>query len=102
LTGLDIFALIILVILVITAVTAWAILGMYPGRIARARNHPQADAISACGWWGAITMGLLTPVAFIWAFTNPKFTVTGNPVESGVPPVDESDGEAISDEGAAS
>ena len=82
-TGLDIFALIILIVLVITALGLWAILGMYPGRIARQRNHPQADAISVCGWWGAITMGMLTPLAFIWAYTNPDVTLRGQAKDAG-------------------
>ena len=42
-----------------------------PGRIARKRNHPQAEAINVCGWWGAITLGILSPLAFIWAYTRP-------------------------------
>jgi len=46
---------------------------MLPGKIARRRDHPQADAINVCGWWGAITMGLLMPLAFIWAYTNPRW-----------------------------
>jgi len=78
-TGLDIFALIILLVLVATGLGIWAMLGMYPGKIARQRNHPQAAAINVCGWWGAITMGLLTPIAFIWAYTNPDSTLTGKP-----------------------
>jgi hypothetical protein len=43
---------------------------MYPGKIARQRNHPQAEAIAVCGWWGVITFGLLLPVAWIWAYTK--------------------------------
>ena len=70
-TGLDIFALIVLLVLLATAVAVWVILGIYPGRIARERNHPQAEAIAVCGWWGVITMGLLLPVAWIWAYTKP-------------------------------
>ena len=70
-TGLDIFALIVLLVLVATAVAVWVILGIYPGKIARERNHPQAEAIAVCGWWGVITMGLLLPVAWIWAYTKP-------------------------------
>ena len=70
-TGLDIFALIVLLALLVTAVLIWLILGMYPGKIARERNHPQAEAIAVCGWWGVITMGLLLPVAWIWAYTKP-------------------------------
>ncbi|MEA1888530.1 MAG: DUF3302 domain-containing protein [Pseudomonadota bacterium] len=68
---MDIFALIILITLAVFAVVVWAILGMMPGKIAHQRNHPQAEAITVCGWWGVITMGLLLPVAWIWAYTNP-------------------------------
>ena len=70
-TGLDIFALLVLLVLLVAAVAIWVILGMWPGKIARERNHPQADAINVCGWWGVITMGLLLPVAWIWAYTKP-------------------------------
>lgn len=77
--ALDIFALIVLIILIVTGLAAWAMLGMFPGKIARERNHPQADAISVCGWWGAITMGILSPIAFIWAYTNPGATLKGAP-----------------------
>lgn len=70
---LDIFALIILFVLIAACVAVWIILGMLPGRIARLRKHPQADAIAVCGWWGVITLGLLMPLAFIWAYTNPRW-----------------------------
>jgi hypothetical protein len=75
-TMLDIFALIVLLVLLATAIAAWAVLGMLPGRIARSRNHPQADAITVCGWWGVITLGLLCPLAFIWAYTKPTQATT--------------------------
>ena len=78
---MEIFALIVLLVLVVSALALWAMLGLLPGKIARDRNHPQADAISVCGWCGAITMGILSPLAFIWAFTNPSFSLTGLPVE---------------------
>jgi hypothetical protein len=41
-------------------------LGCLPGDIARARNHPQATAISICGWMGIITL-VLWPIAMVWA-----------------------------------
>ena len=69
---LEIFALIVLLVLAAAAIVCWVVLGMLPGRIARQRNHPQADAINVCGWWGVLTMGLLCPLAYIWAYTNPK------------------------------
>ena len=70
--GMTYFALIVLLVLTAAIVGIWVVLGMMPGKIARQRNHPQADAINVCGWWGVITMGLLLPVAWIWAYTNPN------------------------------
>ena len=75
---LDAFALIVLLLLAVSAAAIWVILGMMPGRIARARNHPQADAINVCGWWGVITLGLLLPLAYIWAYTNPRWCEQGD------------------------
>jgi hypothetical protein len=71
---LDWFALFVLLVLAAAAVAVWVGLGMMPGRIARARRHPQSDAIAVCGWWGVITMGLLLPIAYIWAYTNSTST----------------------------
>jgi hypothetical protein len=44
-------------------------LGSLPGDIARARNHPQAKAISICGWMGVITL-IMWPIAMVWARSN--------------------------------
>ena len=68
--GLSIFALVILLVLVVAVLAIWVVLAIMPGRIARDRNHPQADAVAVCGYWGAITLGILMPLAFIWAYTN--------------------------------
>lgn len=68
--GLSIFALLILIILLVAAVGVWAALAVWPGRIARSRNHSRADSIAVCGYWGAITLGLLMPIAFIWAYSE--------------------------------
>ena len=45
-------------------------LGSLPGDIARAHNHPQAKAISICGWMGLITL-IMWPIAMVWAYLNP-------------------------------
>ena len=76
-TGLQFFALIVLSVIVLSVVGLWVALGRMPGQIARARNHPQAEAISVCGWWGVITLGLLLPLAFIWAYTKPVMRPIG-------------------------
>ena len=70
-TGLDIFALIVLLVLLATVVGGAVALAMWPGRVARERGHPQADAIAVCGWWGLVTLGILLPLAWIWAYTWP-------------------------------
>jgi hypothetical protein len=41
-------------------------LGGLPGSIARARAHPQAEAIAVCGWMGIVTI-VLWPIAMVWA-----------------------------------
>jgi hypothetical protein len=78
---LDYFALIVLLVLIGVVIAALIMLGMMPGQIARKRGHPQADAINVCGWWGLITLGILLPVAWIWAYTKP---VT-KPVDASTP-----------------
>jgi hypothetical protein len=68
--GLSIFSLVILLVLLVAVIAVWLALAVWPGRIARARNHSKAEAIAVCGYWGAITLGLLMPIAFIWAYTE--------------------------------
>lgn len=46
-------------------------LGGLPGSIARARGHPQAEAINVCGWMGIITV-VLWPIAMVWAYLSPE------------------------------
>jgi hypothetical protein len=70
-TGLDIFALIVLLVLVATFVGAFIFLGLWPGMIAKQRNHPQVDAITIGGWIGLLAGGVLWPLTLIWAYTNP-------------------------------
>ena len=69
---LEIFALIILIIVAAAIIGIWLFLAMLPGKTARKRNHPQADAINVCGWVGAIAGGVIWPVAIVWAYTNPR------------------------------
>lgn len=68
---LEIFALVVL--LVLCAVTIWllVLVGNIPGKIARAKNHPQAEAISCLAWIGLLTLGIGWFVALVWAKANP-------------------------------
>lgn len=69
-SGLDVFALVVLAVLAATALWVLLFLARWPGRIADSRDHPQKDAIHVAGWLGVITLGILWPLAFIWAYTN--------------------------------
>ena len=69
--SLDIFTFIVLAVLLAVAMFCFIKLGELPGKIASRRNHPQADAITICGWLGVLTLGLLWPIAIIWAYTRP-------------------------------
>jgi len=82
-TLLDLFALFVLIVLLIAVVGIWILLGMMPGRIAAQRNHPQAEAINVCGWWGVLTLGILLPLAFIWAYTKPDNQQVVSPTDPG-------------------
>jgi len=68
---LDAFAFVVFAVLIFVAVFVLVGLGKLPGQLARKWEHPQAAAINAMSWIGIATGGLLWPVAFIWAFTNP-------------------------------
>ena len=48
-TGLGILAILVLLVLVIAVVAIWVFLAMLPGKIARKRGHPQAEAVNVCG-----------------------------------------------------
>ena len=55
-TGLDVFALIVLLVILVAVVCGALALAILPGRIARERGHPSADAISVVG-----TAAIYTP-----------------------------------------
>lgn len=69
---LDVLTFVVLGVLLSAGLYVAFRLGALPGRIARRRGHPQADAIHVAGWLGLLTLGLLWPLALIWAFTRPR------------------------------
>jgi hypothetical protein len=68
---LDIFALVVIALLLGVVIWLVVLLGNLPGEIARKRNHPQAEAITALGWIGLITIGVSWFVAIVWAYYKP-------------------------------
>ena len=69
---LNILTIVVLIALVALIGVIVAFLGMLPGKIAKGRNHPQAEAINVASWLGIITLGVLWPFALIWAWSSPE------------------------------
>ncbi len=69
-TALDVFALLVLTVILAAILGAVIALAMLPGRIARDREHPYADAIRVAGWLGMLT-GAGWMIAMVWAYAKP-------------------------------
>ena len=58
-------------------------LGGMPGKTAREREHPQADAINMLGWLGLLFGGVGWVIAMVWARMEPiKTTANGVAAEA--------------------
>lgn len=67
---IKIFSLIVLVTIVATTVGIVIYLAALPGRTAKARHHPYADAVTVAGWVTVLAGGLLWPAALVWAYAG--------------------------------
>jgi hypothetical protein len=67
----DIMAFLVFAVLLAAVVILAVTLGSLPGNIAKQRGHPQAAAVNVASWLGVATMGLLWPLALIWAYWSP-------------------------------
>ncbi len=70
-SGLDVFAWIVLIVLIVAAIGIWVVLARLPGQIAAERGHPHPEAVSVAGWLGALMLGVFWPLALVWAFISP-------------------------------
>lgn len=64
------FSLAVLLTMTVAIVIAAIALAMWPGRTARARAHPYAEAVNVAGWVGLLAGGVLWPMALIWAYAT--------------------------------
>jgi hypothetical protein len=62
---------VILVVLVLLAVLVYVELAKLPGKKARDRGHPQAEAIAVLSWVGLLLGVVPWVVALVWAHTDP-------------------------------
>lgn len=69
-SGLDIFAWIVLIVLVASTIFVVVFMAMLPGMIAKKRNHPYAEAVTVAGWVTLFFGFVLWPVALIWAYVD--------------------------------
>jgi len=68
---IQVFSLIVLTITLVSIIGVIVALAIWPGRTARARNHPYADAVNVAGWVGILAGGVLWPLALVWAYSTP-------------------------------
>jgi hypothetical protein len=69
-SGLDIFAWIVLIVLFLSTVLVIVVMAMLPGMIAKRRNHPYAQAVTVAGWVTLFFGFVLWPVAVVWAYVD--------------------------------
>jgi hypothetical protein len=69
-SGLDLFAWLVLVVLAVSTIAVICIMGWLPGHIAQTRHHPHAQAVKVAGWITLFFGFVLWPVAFIWAYLD--------------------------------
>jgi NADH:ubiquinone oxidoreductase subunit 6 (subunit J) len=69
-SGIDIFAWIVLIVLAASTIIVIVFMAMWPGMVARRRNHPWAEAVSVGGWVTLFLGFALWPVVLIWAYVD--------------------------------
>jgi hypothetical protein len=67
-SGIDIFAWVVLLIMIASVVVVFVVLGMLPGKVARQRQHPQAQAIQVSSWLALIFGCAAWPFVVVWAY----------------------------------
>ena len=78
-SGIDIFAWIVLILLIAMLVAIFVLIGMLPGMVARKRNHPWAEAVSIGGWVTLIFGFVFWPLVMIWAYVDVPARREANP-----------------------
>lgn len=67
---IDIFTWVVLLVVAATLVASLIALGVMPGRIARKRGHPWAQAVSI-GSWATLVFGFVFwPLILVWAYVD--------------------------------
>lgn len=75
---------IVLLLLFLLLIWLFVELAQLPGKKARDRNHPQAEAINVLAWLGLLMGGVGWVVALVWAYTKPIATVSSEDIANAV------------------
>ena len=70
-SGIDLFTWFVLLVMIATALVVFAVLGMLPGKVARQRGHPQAEAINVASWLALIFGFAAWPFVLVWSYLRP-------------------------------
>lgn len=73
---LNYFALAMLVVALLALFYTFVFIHDLPYEAAKARNHPQTDAIHVACWLSLFTLHAIWPLVYIWAVSKPKITTT--------------------------
>src|SRR3954471_6736881 len=80
--ALSYFALVVLFLVVLVLAYGMIAIHDIPYHMAKARNHPHADAIHAGGWISLFTLHAIWPFLWIWATAyHPVGGYSGRPRE---------------------
>jgi len=83
-SGIDIFAWVVLFVMIASLVVVFVVLGMMPGRVATKRNHPQAQAIQVASWLALIFGFAAWPFVMVWAYLRPVARPLDQPEDEAV------------------
>ena len=83
-SGIDIFAWVVLLVIIASVVVVFVVLGMLPGKIARQRQHPQMQAINVASWLALIFGFAAWPFVLVWAYLRPVARPLDQPEDEAV------------------
>ena len=70
-SGIDIFTWVVFITILSVVLVIFAFLGVWPGKVAKERNHPQAEAIQVASWVFLILGFAVWPFILVWAYMRP-------------------------------
>ncbi len=83
-SGIDIFAWVVLLVIIGSVIVVFVVLGMLPGKIAGERQHPQAQAINVASWLALIFGVAAWPFVMVWAYLRPVARPLDQPEDEAV------------------